>query len=1810
MKKLLVFLTVLFSFLNTFATDYYVSNSGSDGANGALATPWATTSKVNSMMGSLVSGDRVFFERGGTFFGTLVISKSNITIGAYGTGNLPVITGFKTLSGWTTSGTNLWTSTSSNSPKSYMRVVTINGVMTRMGRYPDWADNAGSWLTYTNSLPSSSPVTVNFSGTMPSNFVGGELVLRKESYIMDVMPILSQATNSFSCTNPAGLYGINSGLGGYGFFVQNHPATLTSTNEWYFDPSFKTLTIYGAASPTTTIRGAVFDTLVNVTATGVTIENLDIQGSNRFGVITNGSASNFTLRNSIVRFIGYWGVQIGGSSTTILNNLVRDIGSNAIWMANSGLVQGNQVRNVYIIDGMGGSGGDQGFGIALEGNSITCRNNIVDSMGYMGIKIGGGSNGSNIIIRENRVSNFCFNKTDGGGIYSYGANGTWTATNRQIKRNIITNSGKINYGIGGGTLSIASWPLYMDGSTGNIINDSNVIAYNNVSQNTVSSTASPYGIYSNYAILMNNPRNITLTNTITFGHPASLSIHDWSPSIAGTPKPTGNTITNNCFYVNNMPQGANWTTSNTSFQYFAQGSRDVASLQTDVQNIGTWNNNFYPDHNPSSFHWGSYTFDGPYPIKLAAWRTYSGKDLNSVATPTGTPIFVINYGTTGGDTTINFPGVSRVDYKGNVYNNSATIPAYYANIFFNVGSVPPPSGRYYVSNSGNDGNDGLTPATAWATIAKVNSSMGSFNAGDSILFERGGTFTGTLNVTKAGVTFSAYGSGNKPVLTGFYTIPTWSNVGTNLWATIIPSGLNNVRLLTLNDRVIRPGRFPDYVDNFAGWLRYSNQLGATSPVTVTSTTAIPTNLADGELVLFKNNWNLDVMPITSIVGNSITCTNPAGMYGIAANPYIGNWGYFVQNSVNALNQQNEWAYNNTSKVVTMFSTTNPSTLGTIKIPRQTSVVILGSTSNVTLDNLDIQGCTEKAVVSTGGSNQVIKNCNVRFAQGWGIDMRGSSAVIQNNWVRDIGSNGLWVTSSANITGNTFETCGNIEGLAGLTNSGAGTQGNQDNQHTAIEIETGNTSVVNCSNNIIDSSGYAGVRFYGSNITIEKNLITYPCISKSDGAGIYSWDQDGGVTFTNRRVKNNVILNSGKLLFGTSTPGLNTQGYGIYGDAGTSNVLIDSNVIGPALHSPNAGIQNCTAGSITNTEDDGGIYLNGARNVTLRGNIVFGWPQSIAFWRYGQVPALANVTGMRIVGNALYTNPVGSDLCTYNTSFRYYTYDASTVPQMIAQIQGFGVMDSNFIANSPSPFMYKGNAANPGGPVTLATWRTNTGKDLNSVNFPTTTPDFQFNPTGLPITYSFSGLSKRDFRGVVYNNSAVIPPYYGNIFFPNGSSTVTNPPVVVISSTPITCAGGTSTVTVTATGGTPPYTGTGAFTRTAGTWTFSVSDAAGQTTSGTITITQPSALIANSPTAPAITTSGGTTTVTQPPATGGTAPYQYQLGAGAFQSSNVFTNVSAGTYTITIRDACSTTTIKSITIAPFVAPLYKAQIISVNYGSNIWAQNETRNVQVTIQNTGSATWTDGTNGTRDINVGIKWNTSGSFWSDYHSRVNAHPCAPGETRTYSIPIKATLATAPSQSNPVAGPVYTTTPLALGNNNLRIDVVNELGCWFGNNSGGCGPGNTVYVSPAINIVASTSPLVLSSSFTPIGCNSNTSTVTIGASGGVGPYVGTGTFTRPAGTHTFVVTDANNSIDSVTVTISQPTAIVLTTTANNLTCVGGSTVVDISASGGVGPYTGTGSTLRTAGTYTYTVTDSTGCTKTVTVTINNPIIVPNQIQ
>ena len=71
---------------------------------------------------------------------------------------------------------------------------------------------------------------------------------------------------------------------------------------------------------------------------------------------------------------------------------------------------------------------------------------------------------------------------------------------------------------------------------------------------------------------------------------------------------------------------------------------------------------------------------------------------------------------------------------------------------------------YYVSNNGDDSNDGLSAESAWRTTDRV--SAADLCPGDAVLFCRGDIFRGGV-VTRSGVSYGAYGEGEKPCIYGW-----------------------------------------------------------------------------------------------------------------------------------------------------------------------------------------------------------------------------------------------------------------------------------------------------------------------------------------------------------------------------------------------------------------------------------------------------------------------------------------------------------------------------------------------------------------------------------------------------------------------------------------------------------------------------------------------------------------------------------------------------------------------------------------------------------------------------------------------------------------------------------------------------------------------------------------------------------------------------------------------------------------------------------------------------------------------------------
>lgn len=156
------------------------------------------------------------------------------------------------------------------------------------------------------------------------------------------------------------------------------------------------------------------------------------------------------------------------------------------------------------------------------------------------------------------------------------------------------------------------------------------------------------------------------------------------------------------------------------------------------------------------------------------------------------------------------------------------------------------------------------------------------------------------------------------------------------------------------------------------------------------------------------------------------------------------------------------------------------------------------------------------------------------------------------------------------------------------------------------------------------------------------------------------------------------------------------------------------------------------------------------------------------------------------------------------------------------------------------------------------------------------------------------------------------------------------------------------------------------------------------------------------------------------------------------------------------------------------------------------------------------------------------------------------------------------------------------------------------------------SIIQNPQINVTIGTPPNICpggSTTITAIGTGGQPAYDYLWNSGETTPFV-----LKPAGTYTVTISDVTGSACSASssITISEVTPIITSMSNTNISCFGESTgTAFVSASGGASGYnyswapsggTDASATLLGFGTYTVTVTDTIGCTKTGNVTISQP--------
>jgi large repetitive protein len=463
--------------------------------------------------------------------------------------------------------------------------------------------------------------------------------------------------------------------------------------------------------------------------------------------------------------------------------------------------------------------------------------------------------------------------------------------------------------------------------------------------------------------------------------------------------------------------------------------------------------------------------------------------------------------------------------------------------------------------------------------------------------------------------------------------------------------------------------------------------------------------------------------------------------------------------------------------------------------------------------------------------------------------------------------------------------------------------------------------------------------------------------------------------------------------------------------------------------------------------------------------------------------------------------------------------------------------------------------------------------------------------------------------------------------------ITQPPALTASATSVNdiCNGGNNgSATVTANGGTAPYTyiwvPTGQTTATAtgltvGSYTVTVTDNNGCQTQVTVNITQPPPMIINLLGINNVLCNGASNGSVSISVSGGSMPYAY-LWSPSGGTNATGTGMSAGTYTVTVTDAngCTQTASETVTEpTPVVVAAAVVNNVSCSGGfdgsvtsnasggtpgySYQWLPTGGTNQSASGLSAGTYTITvtdnNGCTGTATVTLiqPTALNTTTSFTQATCNNANgtATVIASGGTAPYTY-----LWSPTNQTNATA------TGLLAGS--YTVTVADNNGC---------------SITAVVTVTQPSAVTAIIGGSTGVSCNGGSDgTAFVIASGGTGPYTyawtpnggstatGTG---MSAGTYTVTVTDANGCVSQAFITITEPTPVTANITATtNVSCFGGTNgTATVTAGGGTPNYTylwapiggvnATGTGLS-AGTYTVTVTDLNGCTATTSVVIAQP--------
>ncbi|CAG0927080.1 hypothetical protein TFLX_00341 [Thermoflexales bacterium] len=686
------------------AVTYYVSSSTGDDDDDGLSEEkaFATLAKVNAL--NLQPGDRVLLKCGDVWRAEqLILSKSGtelvpIVISSYpeGCANKPILSGSRSIGGWVPDATNVYRADLSTTDFPLgINQLFRNGQRLTLGRWPNLTDpNSGyafveAHTTGGNQITDDQLPAIDWTGA----------IVHIKNIRWSMLDRQVTGVSGHVLTLNQGLSCLISGWGncvGWGYFINNHRATLDQEGEWYYNAATRQVYVYSSGGVPGNMEGSVIQEeattlrhggimLSNGAATAyVIIDNLEIKHWFNHGIGTPGGMNgdiyhHLTVRNVTIKDVDNAGVNLsswlerpsngrkglrGGDHLTFTNNVID--GANAFGLTGyfaASTFEDNTIQNIALIKNLGKSGmscgltssectenGD-GFRIRLydvrdSGYGNTLRYNRFEKIGYNGVDVFG----PETTLEKNFITQACYSKADCGGVRVFGKDNLATTTvyNIHLRDNFIVD---IPGNVDGCHASRAAFGmgLYVDHYSRDVETRGNTV---------ISTTIT--------GILYQRSTGQIVDNTVFNASTGT----EYSAHLSLGGDETRATITHNTLYALNDEA---WTVYARSLSNFVSSDYNYLFHPYVTKHIA-----FGPS-------WTRYTFD--------AWKTYSGRESHSKTNwftqPAGQPSRgIIFYNAAKTPLTINLGYRQYLDLDQNHVMGYVTLSPFTSRILIDNGLAP------------------------------------------------------------------------------------------------------------------------------------------------------------------------------------------------------------------------------------------------------------------------------------------------------------------------------------------------------------------------------------------------------------------------------------------------------------------------------------------------------------------------------------------------------------------------------------------------------------------------------------------------------------------------------------------------------------------------------------------------------------------------------------------------------------------------------------------------------------------------------------------------------------------------------------------------------------------------------------------------------------------------------------------------------------------------------------------------------------------------------------------------------------------